>query len=53
VDAVTFLGEYQDSTVRVGQQSLRIRTHPMLELRSGQQVYLEMIPQRCSAILAE
>jgi iron(III) transport system ATP-binding protein len=53
VEAVTFLGEYQDSTVRVGQQSLRIRTHPMLELRSGQQVYLEMIPPRCSAILAE
>jgi iron(III) transport system ATP-binding protein len=53
VEGVTFLGEYQDSTMRVREQSLRIRTHPMLELKSGQQVYLEMIPQRCSAILAE
>ena len=53
VEAVTFLGEYQDSTVRVREQSLRVRTHPMLELSLGQQVYLEMIPQRCSAILAE
>ena len=53
VEGVTFLGEYQDSTVRVRGQSLRVRTHPMLELSSGQQVYLEMIPQRCSAILAE
>jgi len=53
VEGVTFLGEYQDSTMRVREQSLRIRTHPMLELRSGQQVYLEMIPQHCSAILAE
>jgi iron(III) transport system ATP-binding protein len=53
VEGVTFLGEYQDSTMRVREQSLRIRTHPMLELKSGQQVYLEMIPQRCSAIPAE
>ena len=53
VEGVTFLGEYQDSTMRVREQSLRIRTHPMLELKSGQQVYLEMIPLRCSAILAE
>jgi ABC-type Fe3+/spermidine/putrescine transport system ATPase subunit len=53
VEGVTFLGEYQDSTMRVREQSLRIRTHPMLELNSGQRVYLEMIPQHCSAILAE
>jgi len=53
VEGVTFLGEYQDSTMRVREQSLRIRTHPMLELKSGQRVYLEMIPQRCSAIPAE
>jgi iron(III) transport system ATP-binding protein len=53
VESVTFLGEYQDASVRVQEQSLRIRVHPQLELRTGQQVYVEMIPQRCSAIRAE
>jgi iron(III) transport system ATP-binding protein len=53
VEGVTFLGECQDSTVRVQEQLLRIRVHPGLELRAGQQVYLEFIPERCSAIRAE
>jgi iron(III) transport system ATP-binding protein len=53
VEGVTFLGECQDSTVSVREQRLRIRVHPGLELRTGQQVYLEFIPERCSAIRAE
>jgi len=53
VEGVTFLGECQDSTVRVREQRLRIRVHPGLELRAGQEVYLEFIPERCSAIRAE
>ena len=53
VEAVTFLGEYQDATVRVSEQSLRIRVHPGLELEKGEQVYLELSAGRCSAIRGE
>lgn len=53
VELVSFLGEYQDTTVKVHDHSLRVRVHPMLELRAGQQVYVEMIPERCSAIRVE
>ncbi len=53
VQGVTFLGEYQDTIVKVQDQSLRIRVHPMFELRAGQQVYLQLIPQSCAAIRAE
>jgi iron(III) transport system ATP-binding protein len=53
VERLTFLGECQDATVRLGAQSLRVRVPAWLELTSGQPVYLEMAPQRCSAIRAE
>jgi iron(III) transport system ATP-binding protein len=53
VERVMFLGEVQDITVRLREQSLRVRVPPWLELRAGQPVYLEMAPQRCSAIRAE
>jgi len=53
VEGVTFLGEYQDATVRVQEQRLRIRVHPGLELEKGQQVYLELSAERCSAIRGE
>jgi len=53
VEDVTFLGECQDSTVKVLEERLRIRVHPGLELRAGQQIYLEFVPERCSAIRAE
>jgi iron(III) transport system ATP-binding protein len=53
VEVVTFLGECQDATVRVHEQRLRIRVHPGLELEKGRQVYLELNPERCSAIRAE
>ena len=53
VEIVTFLGECQDATVRVREQRLRIRVHPGLELERGQQVYLELSSERCSAIRGE
>jgi iron(III) transport system ATP-binding protein len=53
VESVTFLGECQDSTVKVQEERLRIRVHPGLELRTGRQIYLEFVPERCSAIRAE
>ena len=53
VEGVMFLGEYQDATVRVRDERLRVRVPPWLELRSGQPVYLELAAQRCSAIPAE
>jgi iron(III) transport system ATP-binding protein len=53
VERVTFLGEVQDITVRLREQSLRVRVPPWMELRAGQAVFLEMAPQRCSAIRAE
>ena len=53
VERVVFLGEVQDVAVRLREQSLRVRVPPWLELRAGQPVYLEMTPERCSAIRAE
>jgi iron(III) transport system ATP-binding protein len=53
VERVMFLGEVQDITVRLREHSLRVRVPPWVELRAGQPVYLEMAPQRCSAIRAE
>ncbi len=53
VSGVTFLGEYQDATVTVREQSLRVRVPPWIELAAGQPVYLEVTPQRCCAIRAE
>jgi len=53
VEGVTFLGEYQDATVAVQEQRLRIRVHPGLELERGEQVYLELSTERCSAIRGE
>ena len=52
VEGVTFLGEYQDATVSVGEQRLRVRVHPGLELERGQQIYVELSSARCSAIPA-
>ena len=53
VAGVTFLGEYQDATVTLHDQSLRVRVPPWLELAAGQPVYVELTPQRCCAIPAE
>jgi len=53
VEVVTFLGESQEATVRVQEQRLRIRVHPGLALEKGQQVYLELSSERCSAIRGE
>ena len=53
VEGVTFLGEYQDATVSVREQRLRVRVHPGLELERGQQIYVELNSARCSAIPAE
>jgi len=53
VESVTFLGECQDSIVKLQGQRMRIRVHPALELQVGQDVFLEIHPHRCSAIRAE
>jgi len=53
VERIVFLGEVQDITLRLREQSLRVRVPPWVELRAGQPVYLEMAPQRCSAIRAQ
>jgi iron(III) transport system ATP-binding protein len=53
VDRVVFLGEYQDATVRLREERLRVRVPPWMELKAGQQVYLELAPQRCAAIPLE
>jgi iron(III) transport system ATP-binding protein len=53
VAGVTFLGEYQDATVTLREQSLRVRVPPWVNLTAGQPVYVEMTPQRCCAIRVE
>ncbi len=53
VAGVTFLGEYQDATVRLAEHALRVRVAPWVPLSAGQAVYLEVTPQHCCAIRAE
>ncbi|MFZ2648954.1 MAG: ABC transporter ATP-binding protein [Burkholderiaceae bacterium] len=53
VQGVTFLGEYQDATVKIREQDLRIRVHPLLDLQVGHRVYLEMNPGHCCAIAVQ
>ena len=53
VERVVFVGEYQDTTLRVRGHSLRARVPAWVALQAGQPVYVATPAERCSAIRAE
>jgi iron(III) transport system ATP-binding protein len=52
VEQVTFLGEFLDCRIRVGGARLFTRLHPMLAVRQGDKVFVE-IPSELLAVLSD
>lgn len=50
VESAMFLGEYIDCFLRIGEQSLRAKTHPQLLLRPGDQVCVKILAEYCVAL---
>jgi hypothetical protein len=50
VERVMFLGEVCDCRVSVRNTSLRMRTHPFLELAQGERVFLSLPVTACSVM---
>lgn len=47
VETAAFLGEFLDCQFLVGENVLRCRAHPSLDVKSGEKVYLHIHPQTC------
>ncbi len=47
VESAMFLGEYIDCFLRVGEQSLRARVHPRMEMAPGSVVYVQVSTDHC------
>lgn len=50
VETSSFLGEYLDCLLQVGDSTLRARLHPSLRLRTDEQVFVELPPEKCRMI---
>jgi len=52
VESVMFLGEYIDCYLRAGDQSLRAKVHPQINVKSGDMIYVTISAEYCVALLA-
>jgi iron(III) transport system ATP-binding protein len=52
VETASFLGEYLDCLLKVGESTLKARLHPSQRLRTNEQVFVELPPDKCRLILA-
>ncbi len=50
VESVMFLGEYIDCYLRIGEQVLRVKTHPQLQIKAGDKVYVRLLADYCIAL---
>jgi iron(III) transport system ATP-binding protein len=50
VDQKVFLGESADWQVAIGERRLQSRVHPSLRIRTGEQVYVHVDPEKCVAL---
>jgi iron(III) transport system ATP-binding protein len=50
VDQKVFLGETADWQVAIGERRLQSRVHPSLRIRTGEQVYVHIDPEKCVAL---
>jgi iron(III) transport system ATP-binding protein len=53
VKAVSFMGEFNDCQITVGETTFRVRTDPFLRPRRGEQVYLHLDAESCVAVPRE
>jgi iron(III) transport system ATP-binding protein len=53
VKVVSFMGEFNDCQLAVGETTFRVRTDPFLRPRRGEQVYLHLDPESCVAVPRE
>lgn len=53
VETVTFLGDFLDCRVLVGDQLVRVKLHPSSLIREGQRVYLSLPEEQCKAVPVE
>jgi iron(III) transport system ATP-binding protein len=50
IDQKVFLGESADWQVAIGERRLQSRVHPSLRIRTGEQVYVRIDPEKCIAL---
>ena len=50
VESVMFLGEYIDCFLTIGEFSLRAKTHPQLQVKVGDTVYVHILADYCVAL---
>ena len=50
IDQKVFLGEAADWQVAIGERRLQSRVHPSLRIRTGEQVYVRIDPEKCVAL---
>src|SRR5213594_4006063 len=53
VKVVSFMGEFNDCQLTVGETTFRVRTDPFLRPRRGEQVYLHLDAESCVALPRE
>jgi iron(III) transport system ATP-binding protein len=52
VESVMFLGEYIDCYLRIGDQSLRAKVHPQVNVQPGDMIYVTILADYCVALAA-
>ncbi len=52
VESAMFLGEYIDCYLRVGEQSLRAKVHPQVNIKPGDMIYVKILADYCVALAA-
>jgi hypothetical protein len=50
VKVVSFMGEFNDCQIAVGETTFRVRTDPFLRPQHGERVYLQLDAQSCVAV---
>jgi iron(III) transport system ATP-binding protein len=50
VERAVFSGDFLDCQIRVGSHTIFAKQHPTLEMRRGQDVYVELPPAHCIAV---
>ena len=53
VKEAVFMGDAYHCQIAVGEQLLRVHTHPFLSMSPGEKVYLHLDPQSCNGLPAE
>jgi iron(III) transport system ATP-binding protein len=53
VSEAIFMGDAFHCQISVGQNSLRVHTHPFLTMTVGEKVFLRLDPQSCNGLPAE